>query len=91
MYIFTVTEAASFLGVHSDTVRRGEAKGTFPQPRRSSSGARYYTLNDLVRLWRCRFGDVDRAAVTELAKILMERGAPPEEASQLIRSAVSGL
>ena len=84
MILFTTSEAAEFLGVCSETLRRREARGAYPKPRRDNNNYRQYTLTDLVRLYRATFGTLDRVAITNLAALLVKRGVEAEEAAKLI-------
>jgi DNA-binding transcriptional MerR regulator len=88
MIMFTISEAAGFLGCSTHTIRQKEKKNVFPGPRRGDNGYRYYTVGDLVRLWQCSYGTFDRVAVEGLFRMLMSKGIEPEEASSLIRQAV---
>jgi DNA-binding transcriptional MerR regulator len=88
MIMFTISEAAEFLGCSSHTIRQKEKKNIFPGSRRGANGYRYYTISDLARLWQCQYGVLDRVAIEGLARILMAKDIPPEEASQLIKGAI---
>jgi DNA-binding transcriptional MerR regulator len=88
MIMFTISEAAEFLGISPHTVRQKEKKKFFPGPRRGANGYRYYTVADLARLWQCQYGTFDRAAVEGMFRLLMTKNVPAEEATQLIRGAV---
>lgn len=48
--IYTLAEAADELGCHVMRLRRAEARGLIPRPRRDELGHRVYDENDLNRL-----------------------------------------
>lgn len=48
--IHTRTSAASFLGVHPDTLKRWEDEGVVPEADRDSAGRRVYSESQLQQL-----------------------------------------
>ncbi len=56
----TVGEAANELGVTPSWLRFGERLGSLPLARRSPSGWRYYTREDVERLRRLGVGERKR-------------------------------
>ena len=53
---FTISAAATELGVSAAWLRFGERLGSLPLARRTQSGWRYYTPEDLARLRRLGVG-----------------------------------
>ena len=60
---FTIGQAAGELGVSPSWLRFGERLGALPLARRSQSGWRYYTPEDIVRLRRLGVGERKRRLV----------------------------
>jgi DNA-binding transcriptional MerR regulator len=56
----TISEAAEALSVSVSWLRLGERCGTLPRARRSSSGWRVYTPEDIERLRRLGVGERKR-------------------------------
>ena len=56
----TISQAAHELGVTPAWLRFGERLGSLPLARRTASGWRYYTLEDIERLRRVGVGDRKR-------------------------------
>jgi DNA-binding transcriptional MerR regulator len=56
----TISEAAEELGVTASWLRFGERLGALPLARRTSSGWRYYTKEDIQRLQRLGVGERKR-------------------------------
>jgi DNA-binding transcriptional MerR regulator len=56
----TIGQAADALGVSSSWLRFGERLGALPLARRTPSGWRYYTAEDLDRLRRLGVGERKR-------------------------------
>jgi DNA-binding transcriptional MerR regulator len=59
-HTFTIGQAADELGVSPSWLRFGERLGSLPLARRTQSGWRYYTSEDLVRLRRLGVGERKR-------------------------------
>ena len=55
-YTLTIGQAAEQLGVSPDWLRFGERLGSLPRARRTQSGWRYYTSEDIDRLRRLGVG-----------------------------------
>lgn len=53
---FTISQAAEALGVTPSWLRFGERLGALPLARRGSNGWRYYSSEDLERLYRLGVG-----------------------------------
>jgi DNA-binding transcriptional MerR regulator len=64
-YILTIGEAADELGVSRSWLRFGERLGTLPLARRTPSGWRYYTPEDIERLRRLGVGERKRRFVED--------------------------
>ena len=62
---FTIGQAAGELGVSSSWLRFGERLGALPLARRSQSGWRYYTPEDIERLRRLGVGERKRRLVEQ--------------------------
>ncbi len=56
----TISEAAEELGVTPNWLRFGERLGSLPLARRTQSGWRYYTPEDIERLRRLGVGERKR-------------------------------
>ncbi len=56
----TIRQAAAKLGVSSSWLRFGERLGSLPLARRTQSGWRYYTAEDIERLRRLGVGERKR-------------------------------
>jgi DNA-binding transcriptional MerR regulator len=56
----TISQAADELGVSSSWLRFGERLGSLPLARRTQSGWRYYTPEDIERLRRLGVGERKR-------------------------------
>jgi DNA-binding transcriptional MerR regulator len=56
----TISEAAEELGISQSWLRFGERLGALPLARRTQSGRRYYTLEDIDRLRRLGVGERKR-------------------------------
>ena len=56
----TIGQAADALGVSSSWLRFGERLGALPLARRTPSGWRYYTPEDIERLRRLEVGERKR-------------------------------
>ena len=56
----TISQAAEELGVSPSWLRFGERLGALPLARRTSSGWRYYTQEDIQRLQRLGVGERKR-------------------------------
>ena len=56
----TIAQAADELGVTSSWLRFGERLGSLPLARRTQSGWRYYTPEDIERLRRLGVGERKR-------------------------------
>jgi DNA-binding transcriptional MerR regulator len=54
---FSIGQAADELGVTPSWLRFGERLGSLPRARRTSSGWRYYTPEDIERLRRLGVGE----------------------------------
>ena len=59
-HTLTIGQAADELGVSPGWLRFGERLGSLPLARRTQSGWRYYTSEDLVRLRRLGVGERKR-------------------------------
>ncbi len=59
-YTLTIGQAAEELNVSSSWLRFGERLGALPLARRTQSGWRYYTLEDIERLRRLGVGERKR-------------------------------
>ena len=59
-HTLTISEAAGELGVTAAWLRFGERLGSLPLARRTSSGWRYYTSEDIERLRRLGVGERKR-------------------------------
>jgi len=57
---FTIGQAADELGVSPSWLRFGERLGSLPLARRTTSGWRYYTREDIERLRRLGIGERKR-------------------------------
>jgi len=57
---FTISQCADELGVTSSWLRFGERLGALPLARRTPSGWRYYTPEDIERLRRLGVGERKR-------------------------------
>ena len=57
---FTIGQAADELGVSPSWLRFGERLGSLPLARRTASGWRYYTREDIERLRRLGVGERKR-------------------------------
>ncbi len=62
---FTIGQAAGELGVSPSWLRFGERLGALPLARRSQSGWRYYTPEDIERLRRLGVGERKRRLVEQ--------------------------
>jgi DNA-binding transcriptional MerR regulator len=58
--VFSISQAAQELGVTPSWLRFGERLGALPLARRSTSGWRYYTPEDIERLRRLGVGERKR-------------------------------
>ena len=59
-HTLTIGQAADELGVSSSWLRFGERLGSLPLARRTQSGWRYYTSEDIDRLRRLGVGERKR-------------------------------
>ncbi len=59
-HALTIGQAAEELGVTPSWLRFGERLGSLPLARRTQSGWRYYTVEDIERLRRLGVGDRKR-------------------------------
>jgi DNA-binding transcriptional MerR regulator len=57
---YTISQAADELGITASWLRFGERLGSLPLARRTQSGWRYYTPEDLDRLRRLGVGERKR-------------------------------
>lgn len=57
---YTISQAAEALNVSCSWLRFGERLGSLPLARRTPSGWRYYTAEDLERLRRLGVGERNR-------------------------------
>ncbi len=58
---FTISQAAEALGVTPSWLRFGERLGALPLARRGSNGWRYYSSEDIERLYRLGVGQRKKA------------------------------
>jgi DNA-binding transcriptional MerR regulator len=62
---FGISETAAALGVTTSWLRFGERLGSLPRARRTESGWRFYTPEDIERLHRLGVGERKRRIATQ--------------------------